>query len=138
MNKYRVRLAEVTDARAASKCHIASQIATYEAERELDFSYGVDGYGRFRINYHSQRGSIGAAIRPLRDKMPTFEELGLNVPVVTRLLDEPQDRHRRAEYRHQMQERRGARRHGQRDAAGGEPIRQRGRNDHAVAPRRGR
>ena len=49
-----------------------------------------------------------------------------------RLFAEQQDRHRRAEHRHQMQERRGAVRPDQRDAAVEEQIRQRRGKDHDI------
>jgi twitching motility protein PilT len=44
---------------------------------ELDFSYGVKGVGRFRVNVYRQRGSVGAALRSIPDQVPTFEQLGL-------------------------------------------------------------
>lgn len=65
------------------------QIKTFEKEKELDFSYGIDGVGRFRINLHFQRGTIGIAIRPIKDKIPTFEELGLPSEVIKKMLSNP-------------------------------------------------
>jgi len=49
----------------------------FEAEREVDFSYGLSGVGRFRINIYHQRGSVGIAIRSVSFKIPKLEELGL-------------------------------------------------------------
>lgn len=61
----------------------------FESTKELDFSYGVEGLGRFRINVHYQRGSLGIAIRPIKDNIPNFEELGLPRKVMERLLSFP-------------------------------------------------
>ena len=53
------------------------QVAQFEQTRELDFSYGVKGIGRYRVNVYRQRGSVGAALRAIPDRVPTFEQLGL-------------------------------------------------------------
>jgi twitching motility protein PilT len=48
-----------------------------EIGRQLDFSYGVPGLGRFRVNAHFQRGSLAAAFRHVPAELRTLEELGL-------------------------------------------------------------
>jgi twitching motility protein PilT len=53
------------------------QIQWFEKVRELDFSYGVHGVGRFRLNLFRQKGSVGAAMRAIPTKIPTLEELRL-------------------------------------------------------------
>ena len=53
------------------------QVQWFEKTRELDFSYGVAGVGRFRVNVYRQRGSVGAALRSIPDRIPTLEQLGL-------------------------------------------------------------
>ena len=53
------------------------QVAQFEQTRELDFSYGVKGIGRYRVNVYKQRGSVGAALRAIPDRVPTFDQLGL-------------------------------------------------------------
>lgn len=53
------------------------QITTFETQRELDFSYGVRGLGRFRVNIYKQRGSIAGAFRVIPERIPSFEELRL-------------------------------------------------------------
>ena len=53
---------------------------------EADFSYSLEGVGRFRVNVFSQRGQVGLAIRRIRADIPTFEELGLP-PVVQTLAE---------------------------------------------------
>lgn len=53
------------------------QIKKFESMNELDISFGVKGIGRIRMNVYKQRGAIGAALRLIPVKIPTFEELGL-------------------------------------------------------------
>ena len=50
-----------------------------EIGRQLDFSYGVPGLGRFRVNVHFQRDSLAAAFRHIPEELRTLEELGLPV-----------------------------------------------------------
>ncbi|WP_017755967.1 type IV pilus twitching motility protein PilT [Calidifontibacillus oryziterrae] len=42
---------------------------------ELDFSYGIPGLSRFRVNTYHQRGCISMAIRTVPTKIPTLEDL---------------------------------------------------------------
>jgi twitching motility protein PilT len=49
----------------------------FEIERQLDFSYGVPGLARFRVNVYQQRESVAAAFRVIPDSLKTLEELGL-------------------------------------------------------------
>jgi twitching motility protein PilT len=65
------------------------QIKTFERTKELDSSYGIEGIGRFRINLHYQRGTIGISIRPIKDIIPNFEELGLPSDVIKKMLSFP-------------------------------------------------
>ncbi len=48
-----------------------------EDDREVDFSYYVEGLGRFRTNLFQQRGSFCLAMRHVKANVPTFEQLGL-------------------------------------------------------------
>src|SRR5688572_3990731 len=41
------------------------RVKEFEAERELDWSFGVKDLGRFRVNLYFQRNMMGAAIRAL-------------------------------------------------------------------------
>lgn len=52
-------------------------IQTFENSHELDFSYGIAGLSRFRVNVFMQRESVAAALRAIPTKIPTFEQLGL-------------------------------------------------------------
>lgn len=55
----------------------AEQQKEFEDKLELDLSYSVHGFGRFRVNVYKQRGCIGAAFRVIPTKIPTLEELRL-------------------------------------------------------------
>ncbi|WP_042223229.1 type IV pilus twitching motility protein PilT [Oceanobacillus manasiensis] len=62
---------------------------TLERNRELDFSYGIQGVSRFRINTFYQRGELSLAIRIIPNHIPSIEEL--NLPVVAKeIVQEPQ------------------------------------------------
>ncbi len=49
----------------------------FENEKELDFSFGVQGISRFRANVFQQRGVTAMAIRQIPYEIHTFEQLGL-------------------------------------------------------------
>ena len=49
----------------------------FSREKELDFTYGLESVGRFRINYFVQRGSDAIVIHNIPSKIKTPEELGL-------------------------------------------------------------
>jgi twitching motility protein PilT len=55
------------------------QIQQFEKTHELDFSYGLNGVGRFRFNVYRQRNCISAAMRAIPTRIPTIEELRLPV-----------------------------------------------------------
>ena len=48
-----------------------------ENDWELDFSYTLPRTARFRVNVYFQRGSLGAAFRPIPQEIKSLEELGL-------------------------------------------------------------
>ncbi len=48
-----------------------------EQDWELDFSYGVEGISRFRVNFYKDKGNYAAAFRTITEKVPSFEQLGL-------------------------------------------------------------
>ncbi|HEX3032325.1 MAG TPA: PilT/PilU family type 4a pilus ATPase, partial [Bacillota bacterium] len=49
----------------------------FEEQKEVDFSYSVPGFGRFRINIYHQRGSTGLAARTIPFSTPTLDALGM-------------------------------------------------------------
>ena len=59
-----------------------------EREGDVDFSFILEGIGRFRVNAFKQRDSYCLAIRLLINRIPTMEELGLP-PVLKELAARP-------------------------------------------------
>jgi len=59
-----------------------------EEDREVDFSYAAPGIGRFRTNVFQQKGEWCLAMRYVKVKVPSFEELGL-LPVLKSLAESP-------------------------------------------------
>jgi len=60
----------------------------FEANNELDLSFGVKGLARFRANIFVQRGAVAGAFRTIPYKILSFEELGLP-PVIEKLAQKP-------------------------------------------------
>lgn len=58
-------------------------------EREIDFSYDLEGKGRFRVNAFFQRGAISIAMRFIPIKIRTIEDLNLP-PVLHDFTNRPQ------------------------------------------------
>jgi len=54
------------------------QKAKFEEDHELDFSIGIPGVSRFRVNVFMQRGCVSGVFRTIGENIPTCEELGLN------------------------------------------------------------
>ncbi|MFH1900716.1 MAG: type IV pilus twitching motility protein PilT [Candidatus Omnitrophota bacterium] len=54
----------------------------FEKEFELDFSYSLEGLGRFRVNLYLQKDGVGIAIRAIPSKIPTPGEIGLPSEVI--------------------------------------------------------
>ncbi|MBQ8460582.1 type IV pilus twitching motility protein PilT [bacterium] len=59
-----------------------------EQEWELDFSYGVEGIGRFRVNFYKDKGCYAAAFRTISAHAPQLEDLGMP-PIVTTIAEKP-------------------------------------------------
>jgi len=59
--------------------HMASeaQLKQFEKIKDADFSYEVPGVGRYRVNAHLQRQSIGIAMRAIKEDIPAFDTLNL-------------------------------------------------------------
>ncbi len=56
----------------------------FEAEGEVDFSYALDGCGRFRVNAFRQRGSVALVCRAIPHEVASIDDLQL--PTVVRSL----------------------------------------------------
>jgi twitching motility protein PilT len=54
-----------------------AQKKIFEEKRELDFSIGLEGLSRFRVNIFNQKETIGGVYRAIPYEIRTFEELGL-------------------------------------------------------------
>ena len=59
----------------------ADQIAKFEKEFEIDFSFGASGLGRFRTNAFMQRGTVAAVLRIIPFEVYDFAQLGLPTKV---------------------------------------------------------
>jgi twitching motility protein PilT len=55
----------------------SDQIEELQTQKSLDFCFIRKGIGRFRANYHYQRGTLAASIRLLPEQVPTLESLHL-------------------------------------------------------------
>ncbi len=59
-----------------------------EQDWELDFSYGIDNVGRFRVNFYKDKGCYAAAFRTISSTAPKMEDLGLP-EVVQKIAEKP-------------------------------------------------
>lgn len=64
------------------------QRRTLEQNWELDFSYGIEGLSRFRVNFYKDKGHYAAAFRTITSTVPSFDQLGLP-EVVKKTADKP-------------------------------------------------
>jgi twitching motility protein PilT len=53
------------------------QVAEFEADKECDMSFGIEGLSRFRLNVYRDRGSVVGAFRAIPYEIMSFEDLGL-------------------------------------------------------------
>ena len=53
------------------------QYETFKEQKEIDYSYTIEGLGRFRISAFSKYGGIGIVLRPIPYEIPRFDSLGL-------------------------------------------------------------
>jgi len=58
-------------------------ITPYEEQHEADFSYFVEGAGRFRVNAFLSQGQPALALRHVKTKVPTVDELNLPQAIKT-------------------------------------------------------
>jgi len=52
-------------------------LETFQRNKDLDFSYAVDGLSRYRVNAHMQRGGIAFSLRAIKTKIPPLANLNL-------------------------------------------------------------
>lgn len=53
------------------------QVRDFERNKDLDFSFQIDGIGRYRVNAHMQLGGIGFAMRTIKTQVPPLSSLNL-------------------------------------------------------------
>jgi twitching motility protein PilT len=63
-----------------------AQLNELDENRSVDFCFVRTAVGRFRANFHHQRGTLAAAIRLLPEQVPTLESL--NLPPALAMLTE--------------------------------------------------
>ncbi|MFT7486367.1 MAG: twitching motility protein PilT [Candidatus Paceibacteria bacterium] len=71
--------------RLATSILNADQIARLDRNLELDCSFGLEGYGRFRANVFFQQGGVAAVLRSIPSEVPTFEQLGMPIAICERI-----------------------------------------------------
>jgi len=60
-----------------------AQKKRFEETLELDFSFGIKGLARFRVNMFNQRGAVGAVYRLIPERIRSFQELSLPAVLAT-------------------------------------------------------
>lgn len=61
----------------------------FKEKGELDFSYGLPGVSRFRVNTYHQRNCVAMALRIVPSKVPSMEELDLP-ETLKKIVEKPQ------------------------------------------------
>jgi len=61
----------------------------FQEKGEMDLSYSLPGYSRFRVNAYYQRGSIALALRVIPSEIPTINQLGLPKILAELALNQP-------------------------------------------------
>ncbi len=57
------------------------QIKRFLEEKEVDFSYDLEGKGRFRINVFHEMGNVSASLRLVSNRIRSIDELNLPIQV---------------------------------------------------------
>lgn len=57
-------------------------ISDFNKTGEADFSYAIEGQGRFRVNVFKQKGSMAFVIRLINEEIPKPQSLGLTQSVI--------------------------------------------------------
>jgi twitching motility protein PilT len=67
--------------------HDAAKLEEFATEHEVDFSYALEGLGRFRVNAFRQKGFVSLVLRAIPVNIKSVEELNLP-PVITSLAEQ--------------------------------------------------
>ncbi|MDZ5470805.1 type IV pilus twitching motility protein PilT (plasmid) [Bacillus sp. 31A1R] len=90
LKKYGKDIIKPTDTEEMAKSIIPTHMwERFKENGELDFSYGIPGVSRFRVNTYFQRSCIAMAVRVVPTRIPTIEELDLP-PVLKKITEKPQ------------------------------------------------
>ncbi|MFG0241481.1 MAG: type IV pilus twitching motility protein PilT [Phycisphaerales bacterium JB054] len=49
----------------------------FERQKDSDFSFAKEQFGRYRVNAHMQRGAVAMSLRTIKTKVPPLEKLSL-------------------------------------------------------------
>lgn len=71
--------------RLATSVLNSDQIARLDRDLELDCSFGLEGYGRFRANVFYQQGAVAGVLRSIPSDIPNFDALGMPAKVCERI-----------------------------------------------------
>ncbi|PIZ04526.1 MAG: twitching motility protein PilT [Gammaproteobacteria bacterium CG_4_10_14_0_8_um_filter_38_16] len=66
-----------------------TQFHTLEEELELDFSYAIEGFSRYRINAFYQSRGLSLSLRTLSYTVPTLEEIHIVNPIFKKMTNYP-------------------------------------------------
>ena len=90
LKKYGKELLLPADTEGMAKAIIPEEMWEQFKERgELDFSYGIPGISRFRINTYMQRSCVALAVRIVPTRIPTLDELQLP-SILKKIVEKPQ------------------------------------------------
>ncbi|MCW2968716.1 MAG: type pilus twitching motility protein PilT, partial [Solirubrobacteraceae bacterium] len=78
---------EDTVAAVAAMLTDAPRLTEFEHDKEVDFSFAIEGVARFRVNAFHQRGHVSLVCRAIPETIKTLEELALP-PVLSELASE--------------------------------------------------
>lgn len=90
LKKYGKEILKPSDTEGMAKTIIPENMwEQFKEKGELDFSYGIPGVSRFRVNTYFQRACIAMAVRIVPTKIPTIEDLQLP-DVLKKISEKPQ------------------------------------------------
>lgn len=89
LKRYGQEVMTPEDTEGMAKAIVPSQMwGLFKDKGELDFSYGLQGVSRFRINTYHQRTCVSMAIRIVPSRIPTIAELDLP-ETLTKIVEKP-------------------------------------------------
>ena len=90
LKRYGKTIIPLDEAEGMAKAIVPEKLWDHFKEKgELDFSYGLPGVSRFRVNAYLQRGSVALAIRIVPPRIPKLEELQLP-DTLKQIVEKPQ------------------------------------------------